>query len=249
MFKALLSGVLAACAMTGAGSVATAQTPPPLEAFSIYAAMQNVALSPDGEHIAFMRLPARDARYFIEVYKIDELDGEPYRRLGSDRMDITGFNWVGNDHIWVNFIEQVRDRIEGTNQGVFASKRAIAEVSSAQFTAMPDDAALVSSLRTEPNEILIFTSNVNQNDDLEGRSREAAFARDFVRYNLRNRRQRMVLRGNTRLGGYRFDADANPRFASEVNRGSREVIYFSRGAGDNDTWNEFLRFPVDAYDQ
>ncbi|MCR9129286.1 MAG: prolyl oligopeptidase family serine peptidase [Alphaproteobacteria bacterium] len=246
---ATLSAGFAILGLAGAPAQAQSVNTPPLEAFATYSAMSNVSLSPDGEHIAFMRLPARDANYIIEIYDIDNLDGRPVR-LGAERMQITGFSWVSDEHLWVNFIQQVRDDIEDVNRGVFASKRAIANINPREgWIQLPDDASLVSRLPESPDEILIYTANVNQNESLEGRSRVDAFTRDFVRFNLNTERQRLVLRGNTRLGGFRLDRDGDIRFASEVNAGSREVIYYSRGKGERDQWTEFLRFSINDYEQ
>jgi len=248
VFRALLAG--AALAVTPFISANALQdeavSAPPLEAFATYAFMDNVGLSPDGRYLAMRRLPARNADYIIEIYDTEDLSARPVR-LGAERMSIQSLRWVNSDYLYVTFRQQVRDNIEGINQGAYEFKTALAPRNPRrEWIELPDDASLVDTLPEDDNAILILTAGFSRGD-IEGRAISDLVTRDFVRFNLRTERSRTVLRGNTRLGGYRLDNQGNVRFASEVSAESREVIYYSRPPGASDEWNEFLRFSLEDY--
>jgi dienelactone hydrolase len=237
---------LAAALIAGAAplSAAEAQDPPPLELFATYEAVDNVALSPDGRYLALMRLPARNANYIIEVFDTTDLSQQP-TRFGADRMEIQSYSWVGPEHIWVSFRQQVRDMVRDTNQGVFESKRAIIKVTGDDpWDTLPDDAQLISSLVEEPEHILIRTANLDNNLDIEGRAISGVVNPNYYRYNLRTGRQRQVLRGTDRFDNIIFDWEGDPTLAVGFDVGAAEQIYYFRPDG-SDSWNEFLRAPID----
>jgi dipeptidyl aminopeptidase/acylaminoacyl peptidase len=224
----------------------------PLENFATYTAVSNVALSPDGEHIAIMRLTARDGDYIIEVRATDDLTAEPVR-LGAERMEMQFMRWVGPEHLWVNFRQQVRDQIEGVNQGVYETKQAIVHWSGrGGFRELPDDARVVRIMRGDPDNIIIRTaglSNETSVEDLRGQSIGRVSTPDFFRYNVQTGRQTRILRGNSRFGGFVLDQQGNPRFATELNRADRTVHYFWRPDPNDPDWREVLGFEIEDYER
>ena len=247
--------ILAAAAALTSVSAATALQGEvvPLEYFATYAAVADVALSPDGEHIAMRRLPARDGNYIIEVRPTDDLTADPVR-LGAERMEILNMAWVGPEHLYVRFRQQVRERIEDVNQGVYEYKQAIVRWDGrGGFRELADDTQIVRIMRGDPDNIIIRTaglSNETNIDDLRNQSIGRATTPDFYRYNIRTGRQTRILRGSGRFnGGYELDQEGNPRFATEINRGDRTVHYFWRPDPDDPEWREVFSFELEDYER
>ncbi|OLF81317.1 hypothetical protein AWH62_01195 [Maricaulis sp. W15] len=239
-----LAGLTAALASFGA--TVQAQDPLPLEAFATRPVMSNVALSPDGRYLAYRVAQNRTGDYYIEIRETDNLGADPVR-LGSERMDITGFSWVSNEHLRVSFLQQVRNRIEGQNAGVFQSKQAIVRADGrGRFRELFDDVQLYSSLPDRPNEILIYSADVNyedmNSDDIRNSGRSmSAIVPDFKILNVDTMRTQTYLRGVSMLGGYRLDNDGNVRIAQSFDPANRQSVYWHRAPGEDSEWVEFFR--------
>ncbi|WP_421790228.1 alpha/beta hydrolase family protein [Hyphobacterium sp.] len=240
---------LAAAASLTAASGAFAQGEVvPLEYFATFSAIDQVALSPDGENIAMRRLTARDGDYIIEVRSTDDLTGDPIR-LGAERMQIESVQWVSPEYLRIRFRQQVRDSIEGVNQGVYEFKQAIVHYTGeGGFRELDDDVQVVRFNRADPDNIIIRTSGRNYNDNTEGRAFSEMFTPDFYRYNVRTGRQTRILRASQRFGNYVLDQEGNPRFAEELNRGDQTVTYFWRPDPDESDWQEVLTWSLTEYD-
>lgn len=221
----------------------------PLEYFATYSAVDDVALSPDGEHIVMRRLTARDGVYIVEVRPTDNLTAQPVR-LGAERMEITGVQWVSPEYLRITFRQQVRDSIEGVNQGVYEFKQAIVHHSGeGGFRELDDDVQIARINRADPDNIIIRTAGYNYNDDLEGASFSQLSTPDFYRYNVRTGRQTRILRASQRFGNYQLDQDGNPRFATEINRGDESVSYYWRPDPDEPEWQHVMTWSLTEYDQ
>ena len=227
-------------------TTALAQEVLPIEAFATRPVVSNVALSPDGRYLAYRVAQTRDGEYYIEVRNTEDLSDDPVR-LGSNRMDITGFSWVSDDRMRVSFVQQVRDRIEGQNSGVFQSKQAIVRADGrGRFQELYDDLRVIDPLWDRPDEILVYTAELNYEDSnrdairASGRSVSGINA-DFQILNVNTMNSRTELRGNQRLGGYMSDYQGNIRISRAFDPATREVIYYHRSADGAGEWDEFFR--------
>lgn len=250
MMRKLVLGAIAGL-MAAGSALAVQGEVVPLEYFATYPAVANVGLSPDGEHIAMRRLTARDGDYIVEVYSTADFSAEPVR-LGADRMEILGVSWIAPEYLLVRFRQQVRDRIEGVNQGVFEFRQAIVHWSGeGGFRTLNDDVQIVRRMADDPDHIIIRTAGLDADttiEDLRGRSIGRVSTPDFYRYNVRTGRQSRILRGSSRFGNYVLDQEGNPRFATELDRANEEVIYFWRPDPDNPEWREVMRWSLTEYD-
>lgn len=250
--KLLGTLLVAASAALAMPSAYASQDPLTIEDFATRPVMNNVSLSPDGERLAYRVAQNRTGDYYIEVRDVDDLGADPVR-LGSENMDITGFQWLNSDLLRVQFQQQVRDRIEGQNSGVFQSKQAIVRADGrGRFQPLWDDLQVYSTLPDRENEILVYTAELNYEDAnrdalrASGRS-ISGLNPDFSIMNLRNRSTDTVLRGNNRRGGYRLDYNGNIRISQTFDPATRETIYWQRGTSAESEWQEFNR--VDVEDQ
>ena len=101
----------------------------PLDYWARRAAVGNIELSPDGSKFALLRILERGGNPIIEIYETDNLDKEP-RRIDSNPMEITTLGgWITDDTLIFSARQQVRDQIEGWNEGTYEYKNAIYDYS------------------------------------------------------------------------------------------------------------------------
>ena len=111
----------ALAALAGLTSNPLGAEPYPLEYFALRDLMSNVQVSPDGKYLGLMKIPAKDAEPIIEVYDAADLSKQPFR-VNADPMEITGFDWVSNTSFVMSLRQQVRNKIEDFNQGVYETR-------------------------------------------------------------------------------------------------------------------------------
>lgn len=213
----------------------------PMEYWAAPQFMSNVELSPNGKYVAFIKATSQNGDNIIEVYKTDNLKAKP-KRVGAKSMDLRGFDWVGDDEMIVRFDKQVSSRIQGFNQGAFKSKVALYSMKTGKFDELTDDdyaISFVNALVDEPNKILVRFVEIK-----EGQSFRAA---SYYKYDLDRKSKRLVLKGNDDIGGYRFDKEGNPRFASRFDNGSEEFVYLWRPIGGSG-WDEYFRLERDSFE-
>ena len=99
------------------GQSALASDPYPLDYWALREVVNYAQVSPDGRHLALMKIPSKDGNPIIEVYKSSNLGKKPFR-IGADPMEITNFYWVSDSNIIFTARQKVRDKIEGFNEGV-----------------------------------------------------------------------------------------------------------------------------------
>ena len=111
--------VLAAIVFLGVPAQAAEKTEPyPLEEWAKRADMSNVSLSPDGEKLAFLKIPTKDGNPILEIYDANDLSARPFK-MNADPMEMTRFYWATDDSIIFSARLQVRNKIDGFNQGVY----------------------------------------------------------------------------------------------------------------------------------
>ncbi|WP_246840557.1 prolyl oligopeptidase family serine peptidase [Lacimicrobium sp. SS2-24] len=203
---------------------ASAKQTLPLDAFAMLPAIQQVSVSRDGKQLAMLRATSKNGDYIIEVRKVDNLKGEPVR-LGADRMEITGFQWLNNKKLGVGF----RQNIQDGNKNYWVSKYAIVNADGKGDWLVPfrsDSQAsfsLLSSLPGDEDEILL-EYDINNNR-----------IPDVIRFNIENGRSRTVLRGNTEIsGGFIPDNQGEIRAAQGFNAADTTIDLYARASTEDD---------------
>lgn len=72
---------------------ASANGPFPLDYFAMRAVVSNVSVSPDGKHLALMKIQTKDGNPIVEVYDAADLDKVPFR-MDAKPMEIEFFDRV-----------------------------------------------------------------------------------------------------------------------------------------------------------
>ena len=98
-------------------STLTFAEPYPLDYWARRSAISNVELSPTGDHLGLLKIPARGENPVIEVYDTNDLSAEPFR-VNANPMEIVNFSWVDDNNLVFRARQQVRDKIDGFNEGI-----------------------------------------------------------------------------------------------------------------------------------
>lgn len=220
-------------------SAAQAQEPYPLEYWALRDVISNVTVSPDGEHLALMKIESRDGNPIIEIHKVDTLGQEAPIRLAADPMEFTSVRWVSDTNLVMNVRQKVRPRIDGYNQGVYAFELTSYDLDTEKFVKLGDNANVIEVLPNEPDTILISQNRTNASFN-----EEDPFAdfrpRAYYRMNLDTGAKTLVLRSGGKFASASFDRDGYPRFTSEYRDQANEIVYYFRRPGEG-SWTEFAR--------
>jgi dipeptidyl aminopeptidase/acylaminoacyl peptidase len=218
--------------------------PYPLEYFALRDVMSNVTLSPDGKTLALMTNPTKKGNPILEIYDASDLTKEPFR-VGGEKMEIVGYNWVSNTNLVLNFRQKVRDEIDGFNQGVFESKLAKLDIIKKKIKELKETNARVVHVLPKKKEkvILAFSPGGRLKSDVDPRFRPLS----YYEFDLKSGHKKLLLRGQIPLGRVRFDIDGNPVFATGFDRRTYESVWYVRPAGTDD-WQEIFRLSEDSFE-
>ena len=244
MRKLLLScvAVLGTIGMTALPTTALAvNAPVPMEYWAAPDFMSNVDVSPNGKYVAFIKATSQKGDKIIEVFETSDLSKKPYR-VGSKKMRLQSFSWIGDDEMVVSFDQQVSKRIKGFNQGAFKSKIAMFSMDTKKFKELNDDSfnlSLASALVHEPDHVLVEYAYFDRSESRRQPS--------FYKYNVKKGTKKLVLKGNEDIRGVRFDEYGNPRFARKFDMGTQETVSLYRDKGDSE-WKEYHRQHEDSFE-
>jgi dipeptidyl aminopeptidase/acylaminoacyl peptidase len=251
MLQFLKASALAlAAAVTLVAPSATPQEmgPLPVDHFSVLDTMTNVSISPDGEYLAYRLVPAKGANAVIQILETGNLEKEPFT-AGATTMDITGFSWIGNDTLWVNFRQQVREDIDDTNQGVYESRSATLskDGSSWDFKKFRyiDMSLSGRLLKIDPDRVLVRTGKVQGTtaSAIRGQAISAISTPDYYMMDIRTHRLQLKAKVGDRIGGFLIDRDGDIRTGTEFDPAKREEILYARDKGSEE-WRRVRSWPA-----
>jgi dipeptidyl aminopeptidase/acylaminoacyl peptidase len=228
------------------GASADVVEPYPLEYWALRAVINNVQVSPDGKYLGLMKIPSRDGNPIIEVYETADLSREPFR-LNADPMEITSLDWVSNTVIIFTLRQQVRDRIQGFNQGVYETRLAMVDVEDRKMRSFDErNATIENLLPNEPDKVIL--SFFEGGDDGPGsRIKEAFRPRSYWQFDLKRGTKSLLIRGKIALGNIDFDPDGNPFLARGFDLTKGEFVWYLRPPGTSG-WNEVYRLHEDRFE-
>ena len=217
--------------------------PYPLEYWAMRPVISNVAVSPDGKHLALMKIPSKDGDPIIEIYDAADLTKEPFR-LDADPMEITGFYWASDRDILFTLRQQVRDKIEGFNQGVYEFRLAVLDVETQKLRSFEGRrAGVVNILPEKPNAVMLAVQEGGV-DGPGARMRQAFRPLAYYEFDLRRGSRKLVIRGRLSLAQVAFDGAGNPRFARGFDEAAREFVWYWRPP-ETSGWTEYRRVHLD----
>lgn len=220
--------------------------PYPLDYFARRPLIGNVRVSPDGAHLALMKIPSRKGDPIIEVYDATDL-GKPPIRMNADPMEITRFRWVSDTDILFDLRQQVRKQIEGFNRGTYEYKLGLVNVETHKLKSFEEYGIFLEHrLPNKPNKIIV---SLFEGGDEGPRARvsQAFRPRSYHELDLKRGTKKLLIRGTWAVGNITFDGNGNPWLARGYDYGKRELIWYWRPPGSKD-WKEFRREHQDEFE-
>ena len=107
--------------------------PYPIDYWAVDPGMSNVNVSLNGKYISYEKKASKRSSVQLEILETNNLSAEPFVVTG-DVMEIITSDWVSDDQLVIIFRQQVRDSIEGFNQGVYSYKAVKLDLVSKKFT-------------------------------------------------------------------------------------------------------------------
>ena len=221
--------------------------PYPLDYWARRSAVSGVSLSPDGSQFALTRILERGGNPIIELYDSDNLDKEPIRIDSSPMEILPGVSWIGDDVFIFGARQQVRDQIEGFNQGVYeyqnvkydASKsNPIGRIRQPYFR-------IEGRLPDKKNKILISIQEGVPDGMQSGAT--SIRPRSYWEYDFKRNRKKLLVRGQISLGRVQFDSKGNATHAYGFDVRTEEYTYHWRPKGTKD-WREMHRQHEDSFE-
>ncbi len=243
MNKIFVLGVFLA-AYLGVLPVSASADPYPLEYFALRDVVANVEVSPDGKHVAMLKILSKTGNPVLYVHDTADLNKKPLV-VDSKIMEITSYGFVGDTDIVIVFREKTSDKISGQNEGVYETKIALLDIESKTFDEFNVGYPSIENiLPNEPNRIIIST--IPGTEDKLGLG-TAFRPRTYYKLNLKTGAKELLLQGKLSMGQVEFDADGDPWLARGFDRGSQEYVWYYREKGKKG-WDEIFRLHEDRFE-
>ncbi|WP_444940415.1 alpha/beta hydrolase family protein [Microbulbifer sp. ZKSA004] len=220
-----------------------ANTPYPLEYWALRDVIRNVQISPDGKHLALIKIPTKDGSPIIEIYNTNAMEEKPYR-VNSDPMEITRFYWASNDVIIMNLRQQVRNKIDGFNQGVYEGIIASLDIKKKKLKKYDHLGARVEHLLPEKKNKIIYSFFPGGDDN---KIKEAFRPQTYYELDLKTGSKKLILRGKLALGAVEFDGKGSPWLARGFDISEGEYVWYERVTNKKE-WQEIYRLSEDSFE-
>ena len=222
--------------------------PYPLDYWARRDVISAVTVSPDGQRLGLMKIPAKGENPIIEIYETANLGKKPFR-INAKPMEIEFFDWVDNDNIVMRSRQKVRDKIDDFNEGVYGYRLALVDIKKRKIKEFKEEetsTVIVSVLPDKPRKILISLRE-GAEDGPGAKLQEAFRPRSYWEFDLDRGSKKLLIRGKLLLANIDFDDAGNPILARGFDLGSSELILFWRRPGEN-KWTEFYRQHEDEFE-
>ena len=221
--------------------------PYPLEYWALREVNRFVEVSPDGKHVAMLTIASKNADPVIEVYDAADMSKRPYR-ISADPMEVVYFYWASDEVIVFGVRQQVRDKIEGFNQGVYESRIAAVNINDRKIRTFKDTGASIENLLVNDPEKIIISFQEGGDDGPGQKLSEAFRPRAYWEFDLDRGTKKLLIRGKLSLGNITFDPDGNPIIARGFDAADGELIFYYRPVGKR-KWVEFMRLDEDSFEE
>ncbi len=213
----------------------------PLDYFALRAVETNVTVSPDGEHLAMLRIIGKKGNPILHIFDTDSLEADPFV-VNSDPMEITSYYWADDDYIVMTMRQRVRDMVKGQEESVYAYRVAILDVANEEFDDFGAERPVVENVLAGVPEKIIISEQPGVAKDL---SLERAFRpRQYYLMDLETGNKQLLIKGKWSLGQIEFDAFGNPRIGRGYDVSDKEYVWYYRDPGEKD-WTDMYRISRD----
>ena len=221
--------------------------PYPLDYWARRAAVSSISLSPDGSKFALTRILERGGNPIIELYDSDNLDTDPVR-IDSSPMEILPLiDWIDDDVFLFAARQQVREQIEGFNQGIYEYQRVKYDGSAkTPIGRIRQDFFNVEGFLPDKEGKILISIQEGIPDGMQSGG-STIRPRSYWEYDIKRNRKKLLIRGKLDLGNIQFDRDGNATHAFGFDRRTGERTYHWRPKGTTE-WREMYRLSRDSFE-
>lgn len=200
----------------------------PTEHFSRLPQFENVVLSPDGQHIAFVQNFVEPEDSVIRVFDVKTNQAVNLLRQNQDKVKINWFRWVNNRSILISV--------------VFASQRAFVDTTETRLLVFDIDDVqaggrpLFNPKRTESSYGFVIQHQDNLIDILPDEPDYVMVALDsdvhlepsVFKVNIYNQKQKRIERGKHKIRDWFTDRQSNLRIGYAIDYDTGDITYYER---------------------
>jgi acetyl esterase/lipase len=234
---ALALSLVALATLDAAGA---ASAPPAARDLARAAAISDVELSPDGQHILALTSPDGDAQT-ISIWRTDQPGAKPYV-LGATHMRFLAVGFLKSDRLIVaavqplttgstrgHIVKQYVTDLEGKSWDPLLPETRAGEFEDVAYADRLTDATLIDRLPLDPQNVIVID---NRTDTLG----------DVDKVNIYTHVAQRLERGSERFFGYRADLKGEVRTKQEVNF-SGDNVYIAQWIRNpkSGAWEEHFR--------
>lgn len=233
--------------IVGVPTVAAAKVYP-IEYWALRDVMTAAQVSPDGKHIAVLKIPNKTGNAVIEVYRVEDIgksNAKPFR-INADPMEFRSIFWVTDTNIVVGLRQKVRDRIEGFNRGVYENRLARLDIAKEKITNFGNESWFVENRLPSKADSIIVSLSTYKPDG--AKISEPFRPRSYWELDLKKGSKKLLIRGKIALGQIEFDGEGNPWLARGFDLKKGELVWYKRKPGEKD-WNEFYRQSENSFEE
>lgn len=221
--------------------------PYPLDYWARREAVSSVSLSPDGSQFALTRILERGGNPIIELYDSDNLDKDPLRIDSSPMEILPVVDWIADDVFLFAARQQVREQIEGFNQGVYEYQRVKYDGSAKNpIGRVRQDYFRVEGLLPDKKGKILISTQEGIPDGMQSGG-STIRPRAYWEYDIKRNRKKLLMRGKPDLGNIQFDKDGNATHAFGYDIRTDEYTYHWRPKGTKE-WREMYRLHEDSFE-
>ena len=224
------------------------QQPLPVEAWVTFDVV-SASLSFDGTYLALVREDQeREGHRVVWVYTFDETGNlELFRRINSENMRIGGIDWLSDQHFIMGLRQQVRNKIDGFNQGVYKGKVQVVDLESGAFLEIPvENPGIEHPLPNEPFKVIV-SENPSGFKSGQKINQGGSYWPSFYELDLTTMKKKLLQKTRVTLQNFRFDANGNPNLAVGFDIDSLERVFKYRPENSN-RWVEFARVSIEDFE-
>ena len=244
--------VVALSVLVAGGGAFAADTPAPypLESWAMRPVIDNVSVSPDGTHLALMKIPSRDGDPIIEIYDAADLAKKPFRLSAAPMELYGGLSWLNDRLILFRARSAVREKVEGRERDVYKYKTGLLDVEKEEIQNHDlTRFSLAQRLPKQPNKVILGMPALGQTKMSDFARRVSGYfsPRDYYEFDLEKRTKKLLVQGKMSVGEYVFDSEGTLWRARGLDLKAREFRWVWRPDEGSD-WREFRRQGVDDYE-
>ena len=222
----------------------------PVEVWADNLQVRDLDMSPDAKRMAMLMRRERGADPELFVFDTGDIQGT-LQAIQPEGLVPARLQWANEDFLVVNFIFETEDN----GRPVFLSRTASYNVETEEWTSLIRTTSARNIRNSGDNRMgrlgigrVVSILPDERDYVLVEHNEDRGSPPNYYKVNLENGRRSLVLKGNTRFGGYIWDREGNARGATEFDTSDTSIVSLARVSSEDD-WKEIGRLRANSRDR